>query len=456
MSLGDIGNFMDENWHGGQIDGDFFEHPEMDIEETVIEEKKESNKLVWNWKHAITRELMRGKHRTEILSKYKNVIDRFDIEELICNFLDKNQGVLGYFIVDVSNFDDKFKYEDMPQELRECNLYAINAVELREVINRSLVSEEDGSLDGFLNSDDSINEEIYYLDECTGLPAIDSWNGESDDDDERLNSIANLFLGKKWMSLSEKDNFNEMEGKLPYLVSIVKRAYMPKSNSNGNFEDDINDFEVENQELEADSQKFYKDAEVNNIHEQKLDDIGNTVIPEKIEIKDKILKSDYQEDVSVGKKFESYNIKNELKKSDYRDDVAYDKELILQQVDNTKEQGLMSFNTDIPDYGTFNDNIKEQGLMDFETDIPDYGFFDDNMTELSDKDYRDDVEFDDMEDFIIEDIRDMEDDEFDYADLSDGAVDLDEMMEDELYDQDFEIDDEPEEVEISNKYDWSW
>jgi hypothetical protein len=72
--------------------------------------------------------------------------------------------------------------------------------------------------------------------------------------------------------------------------------------------------------------------------------------------------------------------------------------------------------------------------MDFETDIPDYGFFDDNMTELSDKDYRDDVEFDDMEDFIIEDIRDMEDDEFDYADLSDGAVDLDEMMEDELYD----------------------
>ena len=174
MSLGDIGNFMDENWHGGQIDGDFFEHPEMDIEETAIEEKKESNKLVWNWKHAITRELMRGKHRTEILSKYKNVIDRFDIKELICNFLDKNQGVLGYFIVDVSNFDDKFKYEDMPQELRE-------------VINRSLVSEEDGSLDGFLNSDDSINEEIYYIDECTGLPAIDSWNGESDDDDDRLN-----------------------------------------------------------------------------------------------------------------------------------------------------------------------------------------------------------------------------------------------------------------------------
>ena len=196
MSLGNIGNYIDENWHGGQIDGDFFDHPEIDIEENIAEEKKE-NKLVWNWKHAVIRELMRGKTKSEILSKYKDVIKRFGINDLVCKFLNKNYGVIGYFIVDVSNFDDKFKYEDMPQELRECNLYAINSIELREVINRSLVSEDDGSMDGFLNSNDSINEEIYYLDECTGLPAIDGWDGESDDEDERLNSIANLFLGKK-------------------------------------------------------------------------------------------------------------------------------------------------------------------------------------------------------------------------------------------------------------------
>ena len=276
--LGNLSAYIDENWHGGQLEGDFFAHPEIDIEENLEVEEK-STKSVWNWKHAITRELMRGKHKYEILSKYKVVIDRFDIYDTVCKFLDKNEGVLGYFIVDVSNFDDKFSYDDIPQELKDCNLYAINAIELREVINRSLVSENDGSLDGFLNSDESVDEEIYYIDECTGLPCIDSWDGESDDEDERLISIANLFLGKNWMSLSEKEQFINMEGKLPYLVSIVKRSFMPKSNSNGKFEDDINDFGVKNQDLEADSQKAFKDVEIKNIHERKLDDIGNTAMP---------------------------------------------------------------------------------------------------------------------------------------------------------------------------------
>jgi hypothetical protein len=244
---------------------------------------------------------MRGKHKNEILLKYKTVIDRFDIKDEVCKFLDKNDCVLGYFIVDVSNFDDKFSYNDIPQNLRDCNLYAINAVELREVINRSLVSENDGSLDGFLNADDNVNEEVYYLDECTGLPCIDCWDGEYDDEDERLNSIANLFLGKKWMSLSEKENFANIEGKLPYLISIVKRAFTPKSSSNDFFEDDINEYNIENYDMEADSQLAVKDVEIKNIHEQKINDIGNTSMPTKL------------------------NIENEFKKSDYCDDVDYDK-----------------------------------------------------------------------------------------------------------------------------------
>jgi hypothetical protein len=28
-NLGDISSFINENWHGGQIEGDFFDHPEM-------------------------------------------------------------------------------------------------------------------------------------------------------------------------------------------------------------------------------------------------------------------------------------------------------------------------------------------------------------------------------------------------------------------------------------------
>ena len=47
MGLGNIGKFIDENWHGGQIDGDFYSHPEMTIEETVRVDKKPST-LVWN------------------------------------------------------------------------------------------------------------------------------------------------------------------------------------------------------------------------------------------------------------------------------------------------------------------------------------------------------------------------------------------------------------------------
>ena len=431
--LGNLSNYMDENWHGGQIEGDFFDHPEMDIEENLQTEEK-STKSVWNWKHAVIRELMRGKHKYEILSKYKTVIDRFDIYDTVCKFLDKNDGVIGYFIVDVSNFDDKFSYDDIPQELKDCNLYAMNAIELREVINRSLVSENDGSLDGFLNSDESVDEEVYYIDECTGLPCIDDWNGESDDEDERLISIANLFLGKNWMTLSEKEKFVNMEGKLPYLVSIVKRAFTPKSNSNDYFEDDINDFDVKNQDLEADSAQALKDAEVNNIYEQKIDDIGNTAMPEKLNVENEFKKSDYCDNVDYDKQFESVNIKNELKKSDFKDDVAYNKQLIEEDIDNNKEMEM----------------------VEIVTEIPDYGFFDDNMTELTDKDYRDDFAFDNVEELIIDDIDEMSEDEFDYADLSNGDVNIDEMFEDEMDKNEIQIEDAKEDFEISNKYDWSW
>ena len=89
-------------------------------------------------------------------------------------------------------------------------------------------------------------------------------------------------------------------------------------------------------------------------------------------------------------------------------------------------------------------------------DSIDYGLFDDNMTELTDKDFRDDVKFDNVEEFTIDDIKDMKDDEFDYADLSKGDVDIDEMFDLDADKEVAEVDEAPEEVEISNKYDWSW
>ena len=54
MGLGNIGKFIDENWHGGQIDGDFYNHPEeryvagYSVNEMEIEEKVNRDSYT-NW-----------------------------------------------------------------------------------------------------------------------------------------------------------------------------------------------------------------------------------------------------------------------------------------------------------------------------------------------------------------------------------------------------------------------
>ena len=413
MGLGNIGKFIDENWHGGQIDGDFYNHPEMTIEETVRVDKKPST-LVWNWRHALTRELMRGRHKSEILAKYRDVIDRFGIRGKAEEFLNKNDGFLGWFVVDVANFDDKFGYGDMPEELRKCNLYAYNAIELREIISRSLTSENDGTMDGFLGADDSVHEEVRYVDDYTGLPCIDDIDGIFDNDDARLAGIADYFLGRKWMTLGERNAFVNSDNKLAYLVSILRRSFAPKSKSNGKFDDIVGDYGVKQQELEAEASDAVKDVEIGNVHENVLGDIGKDVLmPEK------------------------YDIVKELKPSDFKSDVEF--------VDIVKDKNLdgLAITRD-SEFGDIDVEDKPESLDAI------------NMVELTEKDYKDDVKFDNVEEFVIDDIKDMKDDEFDYADLSNGDVDVDEMFDLDADKNEADVDEVPEEVEISNKYDWSW
>lgn len=460
MGLGNLSNYIDENWHGGQIKGDFFNHPEMSLEENLTVEKKPKTKI-WNWKHAITRELMRGRHKAEIMSKYQDIMDRFGLTDKIREFLDKYDGFLGWFIVDVSNFDEKFGYDDMPEDMRKCNLYAYNATELREIISRSLVSENDGTMDGFLNSDENIHEDVKYVDDYTGLPCVDDIDAIFDDDDDRLSGIADYFLGRKWMTLGERNNFVNSENKLACLVSFLRRSFAPKSNADGKFDDVVNNFDVKQQELDADSQKAEKDIDVKNIHEEKMDDIGNDVMmPDKYDIVKENKKSDFRKDVQIGKPFEkqdvgllherklddigdvsiaeNIDIKKEFKPSDFKKDVIVDKIMKDEALDNTSI-------------------TKETVLDDIDIDEPEeYDVLDDNLTELTKKDYKDDVKFDDVEEFTIDDIKDMKDDEFDYADLSKGDVDIDEMFDLDADKNEAEVDEVPEEVEISNKYDWSW
>ena len=481
MGLGNINDYINENWHGGQIKGDFFNHPEMDIEQTPAVQRK-VKKSIWDWKHTITRELMSGKHKHEILAKYKTIIDKFNIYNIVKGFLDNNDGVLGYFIVDVSSFDDRFTYDDVPDELKSCNLYAINSTELRQIINRSLISENDGSIDGFLNSNDSVDEQVYYLDEYTGLPCIDGWNGnESDDEDERLDKIADMFVGKQWMTLSEKKKFDKMQGKLPYLISIVRRAIAPKSNSNGKFDDDVNDFDVKEEQLQADSIRAFKDAQVNNIKENKIDKIDGVSIPDKVEIKKEVKKSDFRKDVDLNKPVKNVqvnnikenkvdkidgvsipdkvNIKKQFKKSDFRKDVNVDKARKNQEVKEVKQMKLGQFHIDDMNYEEVEDMNKlkpSDYRQDIEVDSVNYEDFDDNLTELKKKDYKQDIQFDDYSEFVIDDVKDMKDDDFDYCKVYDSNVDIDQMFEEQSDKNDIEIDKPVEEYKVSNKYDWSW
>lgn len=330
MGLGNIGDYIDENWHGGQIDGDFYEHPEIPIEENN-EVAKEAKSSVWNWKHAMIRELMRGHHTCEILIKYMNVMRRFNVISEIRNFLNKYDGLIGWLVVDVSNFDEKFKYEDIPAEMRSSNLYAINATELREIISRSLISENDGTMDGLLNFEDSVDEKISYVDECTGLPCIDSLDGDFDDD-ERMNAVAELFFNRKWITFSEKEAFAGMDGKLAFLASAVNRKFKPKSRSNGKVEDDVKQFDVKEQDLDAGTQDVKKDVDVVNVHEASLDDIGEVKMPEKIDFVQELNKSDFSDDVEfdtplnegdvdLDEMFDETHIKDEIEVDDVKEDM---------------------------------------------------------------------------------------------------------------------------------------
>ncbi|MBR4316794.1 MAG: hypothetical protein IKP65_07540 [Alphaproteobacteria bacterium] len=87
--------------------------------------------------------------------------------------------------------------------------------------------------------------------------------------------------------------------------------------------------------------------------------------------------------------------------------------------------------------------------------MPEYEIIDDDIHELSKKDFKDDVIFNNTENFVIEDIKDMKDDEFDYADLSKGDVNLDEMFVLESDKKELDVDEQQEDFEIDGKSDWT-
>lgn len=302
MGLGDINGYIDENWHGGDIQGDLFSHPEMDVFEEKAEQPAETAKKpsVWNWRHAMTRELMRGKTRQQIMAKYRDTLERFGVFDEADAFLEENFGLLGWLVVDVDNFDEKFGYDDMPANLKAFNLYAVNATELQEVVTRSLVSENDGTIDGFFGSDDSVTETVKYVDSVTGLPCLDEdgLNGDTN----RIMAVVKHLAELGWITKGTCDYISGLEDsdKIFSIAQSISDHFKPKFKSDGKYTDVSKEFGVEDYDLEADSMGEVKNVEVYGVQENKLDDIGDVKLLGTVDVQNDLDSSDFCNDFEIG------------------------------------------------------------------------------------------------------------------------------------------------------------
>lgn len=303
MGLGDINGYINENWHGGDIKGEFFSNPEMDVFEDGDEQKpvtQVKKPSVWNWKHALTRELMRGKTCQQILVKYRDALERFNVLDEATAFLDENFGLIGWLVVDVDNFDEKFGYDDMPKSLKAFNLYAINSTEIQEIVTRSLVSENDGTIDGFFGSDDSVSESVKYIDAVTSLPCL--YENGINDDTERIMKVASMLREHGWMGQNEFDRISSIDDneKILSIAGAIASHFTPKLKSDGNYSDVSSEYGVEDYELDADPISYMKDIDITGMKENTIDDIGDVKLLGTIDIESDLKESDFCDEIELG------------------------------------------------------------------------------------------------------------------------------------------------------------
>ena len=321
MGLGNIGNYIDENFYKTTpVNEDAFSHPEMPIEENKVRVVP-SGKRVIKKKKALSRELMKGLHKPEILQKYGDFFSKYNVLDKAIAFLDQNDGLIGYFVVDVSAFDNKFGYNDIPAFMRSCNLYAINSDQLQEIKDVGLVSENNGTLDGFLNSNETPKCEVRYVDSTTGLPVVENASKCFDDNDDRLQKIADLFLRQNLIKLGDHARFGQVKGKLPYLVALVKSSLKPKSAATGKHENLVSDYQVKAPVSTIECAKKQKAQAVNGLSELKVDDIGDVSMPEKVHVSRKFDASELKKDVDLNAKQVASVDENELNSLEATEDV---------------------------------------------------------------------------------------------------------------------------------------
>lgn len=341
----DIGKFLDENNHGGIIEeNDFFNHPEMDIVENVIEEKQPERK-VWKWKETIARELMSGKHAKEIYHKYGKLITDSKFFDKIVKYIDKFDGLLGTIIVDASAFNDKFTYDNIPLKYRQFNLFAINSKNMEKVENTTYTSDVDGTIDGFLGGNETKEVDNTFYDKDTGLEVINEFSCVNSD--EVLFATAKKMLETGFMTQKQFEGFQKSSYQLNFIKKIFRGDF--RKTLNAPIENDISTFGLKQQELTEKPSAGIKNINV-SVAEPKLDSIKITK-PEVIVVTIKKDKREDLPDFNVASKKSSVDVED--LKEEKLDDIGPIKNEKVEVADDVKEvkDGLSGLfdDIDVPD-----------------------------------------------------------------------------------------------------------
>ena len=273
MGLGNIGKYIDENHYGNliEIGGEFFSPPEMKIEDEKTLPKV-AKKLRWNWKRSFSQELMAGRHKLDILKRYEASINKFNIAKEAESFLEKNDGIIGYTVVDAGSFDEKFGYKNIPANMKKFNLFVVGARDIKKssVVNKK--NTNDGTMDGFLASTDTVSKTIVAIDENTGLYAIENID-EIDENHSAFDCAAKKLLEGNLISLSEHKKFAGIKNKFAFVNDKIKESFTYQKSAKSFVDKTFEEFGLAKQKLVGNSDKAIKEINV-SAKSQKLGDIG--------------------------------------------------------------------------------------------------------------------------------------------------------------------------------------
>lgn len=476
----DIGKFLDENNHGGIIEeSDFFTHPEMEIVENTVVEKKEPEKVTWKWRKEIAKDLMSGKHAQEIYKKWGKLITDSKYFDKIVKYIDVMDGLLGTVVVDVSVFDDKFVYENIPLKYRKYNMYAINSTDIVKQEDVSYNGGNDGTMDGFLNGNDIKDVSCRFFDRTTGLEAIDSIS-DINNDLMALNELAVCMTGNGVMTPKQYEGFKKSEHKLNFIKKVFRGDF--RKTLNAPIENDVESFGLQQQVLEEKPGMAVKSIGV-TVTEPRLNKIKVT----NQKSVDLIISEDKREQlkdfkVSSGKPTVKIDEKDFLKEKKLNKvNVAGNKKSVDVIVEPDKREQLKDFKVSSKKSSVKideNEFAKEKKLNEIKVsgkNTIDIKVKEDKRDQIKDfkVSSRNSVKIDEDE-FFAQDGEDIEYDkqqdkqdisnnfEFGfYDDLDVGAENKQDIDEDEFFSQDdmdgeIEFDAKPKKQEISNNYEFGW